>query len=565
LSTGSNSPRPPYGAFARRKALGWAAAIVALVIAMPLLAVVARALLGDPGVRGGGSALGSASSNTPINDQIDSAANLAHLVSTVLPGFILNTFGLAAGVLLVVLIAGVGSAWLIAAYDFPGRSWLARLLVLPLAMPGFVMAYAYTDFFDASGWLQSALRQLTGLKIGEYWFPEIRSVPGAALMLGLALFPYVYMLARPAFAERSASLSDAARTLGMKPRKIWWKVTLPVARPAIVAGCALVLMETLADFGTVSYFAVDSLAAGIYRAWQGLGDQTTAARLSLVLLAIVGLLLWLEKAQRGRMASHERQVQPAPRIALRRKRAIAAALFCFVWVFLGFLLPVGLLFKGLISQWQAGELTQGLKFVTWSINSGLLAIAGTLIIVPSALLVAYACRLNSKAWVRAVALFATSGYAVPGLVLAVGLLLIARQLDGLGLSWVRATIILVLLAYLARFFAVAFQGLQAGMQRIAPTMDDSARSLGASPAEVFTKIHWPMLKPSIGAATLLVFVDCLKELPATLVLRPFNFDTLAVVAYQYASDERLAAAAAPALGLVLIGLIPTIWLARGQK
>jgi iron(III) transport system permease protein len=554
-----------YGALVRRKALGWAAALVALIIAMPLLAVVVRALFGNPNRGSNRPGVDPATAAEAIADQIDSAANLAHLVSTVLPSFVFNTIGLAVGVLLVVLIAGVGSAWIIAAYDFPGRSWLARLLVLPLAMPSFVMAYAYTDFFDASGWLQSTLRQLSGLKIGQYWFPEIRSVPGAALMLGLALFPYVYMLARPAFAERSASLSDAARTLGMKPRKIWWRVTLPVARPAIVAGCALVLMETLADFGTVSYFAVDSLAAGIYRAWQGLGDQTTAARLSLVLLAIVGLLLWLEKTQRGRMASHGRQTQPAPRVALRRKPAIIAALFCFVWVFFGFLLPVILLVKGLVYQWQAAELTQGLKFVTWSVNSAMLATAGTLIIVPSALLVAYACRLNSKAWVRTVAVFATSGYAVPGLVLAVGLLLIARQLDDFGLTWVRATIILVLLAYTARFFAVAFQGLQAGMQRIAPTMDDSARSLGASPFKVLSNIHWPMLKPSLGAATLLVFVDCLKELPATLVLRPFNFDTLAVVAYQYASDERLAAAAAPALALVLIGLIPTIWLARGQK
>jgi iron(III) transport system permease protein len=561
LSTGSNSPRRSFGAFARGNALSWAAALVALVIALPLLAVIARALRGDATLNGT-MALKSVES---IRDQVDSAANFAHLVATVLPSFVFNTIGLAVGVLLVVLIAGVGSAWLIAAYDFPGRSWLARLLVLPLAMPSFVMAYAYTDFFDASGWLQSTLRQLTGLKVGAYWFPEIRSVPGAALMLGLALFPYVYMLSRPAFAERSASLSDAARTLGMRPSKIWWKVTLPVARPAIVAGCALVLMETLADFGTVSYFAVDSLAAGIYRAWQGMGDQTTAARLSLVLLAIVSLLLWIEKTQRGRMASHGRQVQPAPRIALRRKRAIAAALFCFVWVFFGFLLPLGLLVKALVSQWQAGELVQGFKFFSWAFNSSVLAIAGTLIIVPSALLVVYACRLNRKAWVKTAALLASSGYAIPGLVLAVGLLLIARQLDGIGLSGVRATIILVLLAYTARFFAVAFQGLQAGMQRIAPSMDDSARSLGASAFSVLTKIHWPMLKPSIGAATLLVFVDCLKELPATLVLRPFNFDTLAVVAYQYASDERLAAAAAPALALVLIGLIPTIWLAKGQK
>ncbi len=535
--------------------LGWSALAIAVLITLPLLAVFLRALLGSP----------SSDSAMAASEGVDSAANMAHLATYVLPGFILNTLGLALGVLLVVLVAGVGSAWLIAAYDFPARDWLARLLVLPLAMPGFVMAYAYTDFFDVSGALQSLLRQLTGLRVGQYWFPEIRSVPGAAFMLGLALFPYVYMLARPAFAERSATLADAARTLGMAPRKIWWKVTLPVARPAIVAGCALVLMETLADFGTVSYFAVDSLAAGIYRAWQGLGDQTTAARLSLVLMLLVGLILWVERTQRGRMATHGRQPQPALRMALSRPAGFAAASFCSVWVLLGFILPAVLLCKAFLSQWQSGDLVLSANFATWSLNSFLLALGGTILIVPSALIVAYACRLNRKAWVNSVAKLASFGYAIPGLVLAVGLLLVARQLDLLGLTWVRATIILVLLAYMARFFAVALQGLQTGMERIAPNMDDSARSLGATPASVLRKIHWPLLKPSLGAATLLVFVDCLKELPATLVLRPFNFDTLAVVAYQYASDERLAAAAAPALALVLIGLVPTIWLARGQK
>ncbi len=500
-----------------------------------------------------------------LGQGVESAQNLAHLLSTVLPSFFLTTVWLALGVLGVVLVAGVGSAWLIAAYDFPLRSWLSRLLVLPLAIPGFVMAYAYTDFLETTGPVQRLLRSFLNVQVGDYWFPDIRSTAGAALMLGLALYPYVYMLARPAFAERNAALGEAAQTLGYSSLKLWWRVTLPVARPAIVAACALVLMETLADFGTVSYFAVDTLAAGIYRTWQGLGDQVSAARLSLLLLIIIAAVLAVEKTQRGRMASHGRQQRPVDRRPLTGAKAWAASVFCTAWVFAGFVLPCILLVNGAITAYQDGEFALDSRFMRWGLNSAFIALLGTLVIIPSALLVGYAVRLQAQPWIRGLAGIAASGYAVPGLVIAVGLLVLARGFDSLGLSFLRATVILVVLGYTARFFAVAYQSVTSGLTRIAPSLDDSARCLGSSPAAVLRKIHWPLLKPTIGAATLLVFVDCLKELPATLVLRPFNYDTLAVMAYQYANDERLAAAAAPALALVIVGLLPTWWLARDHR
>ncbi len=524
---------------------GWAA-LIASVISLPIGAVLLRAILGD-------------AQSTELND-VGGGGTLGHLLQTVLPGFVLNTIALAMGVLLVVVLAGVGSAWIIAAYDIPGRLWWSRLLLAPMAMPAFVMGYAYTQAFDVSGPVQAALREFTGLTVGQYWFPDIRSIPGAALMLGLALFPYVYMLVRPAFAERNAHLGEAARSLGVSSKAVFFRVYLPVARPAIVAGCALVLMETLADFGTVSYFAVDTLAAGIYRAWQGLGDQTAAARLSLILTAFVLLVLFAERRQRGRMASYSASSKPAKRVKLRGWQKWLAVSFCALWVLLGFFIPLALLAASALSEPDTWALIQSGRFALWVWNSTWLAMLGVLLIVPSALLVAYACRVSPASWVQRCALVAASGYALPGVVLAVGILLLAKWLDMIGLSFLRVSVIMLLLAYVARFFAIGFSGVATGLARVSPRMDDSARTLGLSAREVLRRVHWPVLRPSVYAATLLVFVDCLKELPATLILRPFNTDTLAVVAYQFASDERLAAAALPSLVLVLVGMVPAILL-----
>ncbi len=484
---------------------------------------------------------------------------LAHLAVTVLPGTVANSVALCAIVLAVVLLAGVGTGWLVAAYDFPGRGVFAWALVLPLAMPAFVMAYAYTDFLDFSGPLQSAIRAFTGLGPGQYWFPDLRSLPGAGLFLGLALYPYVYMLARMAFAERSPSLAEAARSMGLRARSAWWRVTWPVARPAVAAGCALVLMETLADFGTVSYFGVDTLTAGIYRSWQGLGDKIAAARLSFVLLALVGFLVLLERRQRTRMRFYTRATNPAPRLRLRGARAARATMLCTVPLAFGFVVPALMLAR---AWWGSGAVLDS-RLLDWVANSIVLALLAAALILPVALVIAYAARLVKGRFITFAVTLACAGYALPGVVIGVGLIVWIGTIDRmLGAMVFGGTVAAVVYAYGVRFFSIGFQGMEAALARISPSMDQSARSLGLSPMGVLRDVHWPLLRPSIAVAGLLVFVDCLKELPATLVLRPFDFDTLAVSAFHFASDERLGEAALPALLIVFAGLVPVLMLSR---
>jgi iron(III) transport system permease protein len=484
---------------------------------------------------------------------------LSHLAVTVLPSTLLYSVLLAAIVLAVVLVTGVGCGWLVAAYDFPGRRWLAWALVLPLAMPAFVMAYAYTDFLDTSGPLQSWLRAATGWQVREYWFPDVRSLPGAGIFLGLALYPYVYMLARGAFAERSPSFAEAARSLGLGPRAAWWRVTWPVARPAVAAGCALVLMETMADFGTVSYFGIDTLTAAIYRSWQGLGDRIAAARLSFVLLALVGVLVWIERRQRARMRFYARSVKPTARVRLTGWPAARATLLAGTPVVLGFVAPALML----VRAWLGASVPLDQRLFAWIGNSLLVAGLAAALILPVALVTAYAARLVQRRSVSLAVALACGGYALPGIVIGVGLMTWIGAIDRmLGMLLLGGTIVAVVYAYGVRFFSIAYQGMEASLARISPSMDQSARSLGFGPLQVLRSVHWPLLRPSLAAAALLVFVDCLKELPATLVLRPFNFDTLAVSAYHFAADERLGEAALPSLLIVAAGLLPVLLLSR---
>lgn len=487
---------------------------------------------------------------------------LSHLALTVLPKAIANSVMLAAVVVAVVLVVGVGAGWLVAAYDFPGRQWLAWGLVLPLAMPAFVLAYAYTDFLDTSGPLQTWLREQTGWAVRQYWFPDVRSLPGAGIFLGLALYPYVYMLARSAFADRSPSLADAARSLGLKGWEAWWRVTWPVARPAVAAGCALVLMETLADFGVVSYFGVDTLTAGIYRSWQGLGDRVAAARLSFALLMLVGGLAWLERRQRARMRFYARGGKSAPRTRLEGWQGWRALALCSLPVVFGFVLPAILLLRA----WLASDSLTDPRMGAWIWNSIMLAGLAAALILPVALVTAYAARVVRRRFVSVAVTLACAGYALPGVVIGVGLMVWVGAIDrALGMMLVGGTAAAVVYAYGVRFFSIAYQGMEAALARISPSMDQSARSLGLSPLEVLREVHWPLLRPSMAGAALLVFIDCLKELPATLVLRPFDFDTLAVSAYHFAADERLAEAALPSLLIVLAGLLPVVMLSRAAE
>jgi len=503
-----------------------------------------------------------------VSGFLDSSATLSHLALTVLPRYAATTLLLAIAVVVLVLGLGVGAAWMIAAWEFPGRRFLAWTLVLPMAMPAFVMAYAYTDFLAPSGVVQSTLRRWTGWEIGDYWFPDVHSWPSAALCLGLALYPYVYLLARTAFAERSESLAEAARSLGLGPAQVWWRVTWPVARPAVAAGVALATMETLADFGTVSYFAVDTFTAGIFRAWQSLGDRSGAAQLALVLLVAVMTLVWLEREQRGRMQFHARSTRPPERWVLKGPAAWAASAACALPGLLGFVFPAVILAASGFTV-ESGLDT---RLVGWAFNTAILGLGSVALVVPLALLGAYALRVFGGRTIRLALGLANTGYAIPGLVLGVGLLALISFTSGL-LNWSgerfgfdvplsAGGLGAVFYAYTVRFFPVGFQGIDAGLKRISPSMDQSARSLGRNLWGVLREVHWPLMRRTLAVAALLVFVDSVKELPATLVLRPFDFDTLAVVAYHFAADERLAEAAWPSLLIVLVGLVPVIWLSR---
>jgi iron(III) transport system permease protein len=493
----------------------------------------------------------------------------AHLAATALPRYVLNTALLLVLVTCGVVSIGVVSAWLVTAYRFPGRDVLEWALLLPLAMPAYVMAYAYTDWLQFAGSVQTALRSLTGWQAREYWFPEVRSLPGAAVMLSFALYPYVYIVARTAFHDLSRSAIEAGRLAGYGALGAFFRVAVPLARPAIAAGTALALMETLADFGTVSYFGIEVFTTGIFKAWLSMGDSVAAAQLSACLLGFVVLLLALERANRGRAAYHG----PTPRRArphrLRGGGAVLALAACAAPVAFGFALPALLL--GSLA-WD--ETISAARLWALMANSFSIAALTAFIAVAAALVLAYAARLTHNPLVEMGNRIAGLGYAVPGAVIAVGVLVPLGRLDNALAAWLEqsfgmkpgllltGTVAALVYAYLVRLLAVSLQTTNAGLAKITPNMDDAARSLGATPAAALARVHVPLLAPSLATAALLVFVDVLKELPATFALRPFNFDTLAVEAYNLAKDERLAEAAAPSLAIVAAGLLPVIYVSK---
>ena len=496
-----------------------------------------------------------------------------HLSQTVLPEYIANSLWLCLGVGIGVAVVGVTTAWLTAMHEFPGRRFFEWALILPMAMPAYVMAYVYTDFLQFVGPVQSGLRDLFGWEYGDYWFPDIRSLPGAMLMFVCVLYPYVYLLARTAFLERASGMLEAARTLGMGPWRGFFMVSLPLARPAVVAGIALALMETLADYGTVAYFAVNTFTTGIYRAWFSLGDRVAAAQLAAMLLGFVLFLLMAERISRGRARYHNTtgRNRPMAGASLHGFPAVAATLACALPLVLGFLLPAILLFKMALSD---GDTQFGERFLFLSRNSFLLAGTTALIAVLIALLLAYGARLSKSALAAGLNRLVGLGYAVPGAVIAVGVLIPVTRLDHwLSGQWVlwfghnpglllTGGIAALIYAYLVRFLAVALHSVESSLAKITPSMDDAARSLGLGQAATLRRVHIPLLRGSLLTAGLLVFVDVMKELPATLVMRPFNFDTLATQAYTLASDERLAEASTASLAIVVVGLLPLILLSR---
>jgi iron(III) transport system permease protein len=497
----------------------------------------------------------------------------AHLAQTVLSEYIANSLWLCLGVAVGVAVVGVTTAWLTAMHDFPGRRVFEWAMVLPLAVPAYVMAYVYTDFLQFVGPVQTALRETFGWEHGDYWFPDIRTLPGAVLMFVSVLYPYVYLLARSAFLERASGMLEAARTLGMGPWRAFFSVSLPLARPAIAAGIALALMETLADYGTVAYFAVNTFTTGIYRAWFSLGDRVAAAQLAAMLLGFVLLLLMVERVSRGRARYHDTTGRNRPLAGRRLSgiRAWLASAVCLLPLLVGFLLPAGLLLKMALTE---GDAQFGERFLLLSRNSFVLAGTTALLGVLLALLLAYGARLAKGGLAAGLNRLVGLGYAVPGAVIAVGVLIPVTRLDqwlaGQWESWfgnnpgllLTGGIAALVYAYLVRFLAVALHTVESGLGKITSSMDDAARSLGLGQGASLRRVHAPLLRGSLLTAGLLVFVDVMKELPATLVMRPFNFDTLATQAYTLASDERLAEASTASLAIVAVGILPLILLSR---
>lgn len=503
----------------------------------------------------------------------------SHLVATVLPGYVINTVSLLVIVAVLTTLMGTTSAWLVAATQFPGKRVLEWLLVLPIAAPAYIIAYVYTDLLEFAGPVQTALRALTGWEAGDYYSPPIRSLPGAGLMLALVLYPYVYLTARSAFLNHSRTQFAAARALGASPLRAFWKVALPAARPAILGGVVLAMMETAADFGVADYFGVSTFSTGIYRTWYGLGDEVSALRFAGMLLVIMAILVTMERAARknaptGYIARDE-LVKP---MKLTGVYAWLATLACSLPVLLGFFIPVGTLVFLAIGEKGIASLSDFFVYARNSVSLSFLAVIITLVI---AVFLAYAQRGRARNEHRKTIAFATRlatlGYALPGTLLAVGLLLPMTALDksvsgwiehNFGFGWgliLTGSVVTLVYAYTIRFLTVAFNTLEPAIEAIPMAMDEAARTLGANASTIVRRIHFPGLRPAIYSAGLLVFIDTMRELPATLLLRPFNFETLATRIYRLAADERLAEAAPAALALVAIGLIPVLLLNRVSK
>jgi iron(III) transport system permease protein len=492
---------------------------------------------------------------------------LLEMLQTVLPDYLGTTLLLSVLVGSGVVLVGLSSAAAVTLFDFSGRRFFEWALLLPLAMPAYVVAYAYTDFLQFSGPLQTFVREVTGWQ-GRV-FPEVRNVGGAAWVFVFSLYPYVYLLARTALGERAAHLMEAARLLGAPMRRRVLEIALPLARPAVAAGTALALMETLADFGVSSYFGIQTFTAGIYKAWLSMDNRLAAAQLATVLLGLVALLLFLERRSRQKLrfaasrGARAGSMEARP-VRLRGAQLGMVWLLCGVPVLAGFVLPVLFMLRPLIADWQDLSWT---PFLGWAFNSLRLGAISAVLAVALAFALAFNLRRRPDAPTRWAVQLAGLGYAVPGAVIVVGLLLPVGWVQSVAPQTsvgylMTATVFGLVWAYLVRFCAVALQSVQSGYARIPVSFDESARMLGSGDWGLLRRVHWPLLRRSTVAALLLVFVDVMKELPATLVLRPFNSDTLAVVAYQLARDERLGEAALPSLALVLVGLIPVVLLSR---
>ena len=495
-----------------------------------------------------------------------------HLTSTVLPTYLENTLVLMLGVGTLSLMIGTGSAWLISMYDFPAKRWLSWALLLPFAVPAYVIAYVYTDLLEFSGPVQGFLREMMGWETArDYWFPSIRSMGGAIIMMSLVLYPYIYMLARAAFLEQSVSLYRVSRSLGASPLGFFIRVSLPIARPAIAVGLSLVLMETLNDFGTVDYFAVRTLTAGLYDTWLNMGNLGGAAQISVLVVLMVVVLITLERYSRRKQKQyHSRNPgDPIPRTRLTGFRGYLATLLIASPIVLGFVIPCIILtnyaYDNFAESWTS-------DFFTYAFNSFSLAATAAFITLLLGVILSYTKRLNPSPASQTLVSISSLGYAIPGAVLAVGVIIpfasFDNFFDGLMREYFQfstgliftGTAFAIVFSYTVRFLAVSTGAVDSSLSKVTPNMDMASRSLGMSQLQTLFKVHLPIIKRGALTGMLVVFVDCLKELPATLILRPFNYETLATQVYQFASDELIEQSALSALVIVLVGIIPIILL-----
>ena len=528
----------------------WAIAALAVVVIVmfPIAAVVAVATLPSDGV-------------------------FWHLLSTVLPRYLSNSLLLMIAVGVITAIIGTATAWLVVMCSFPGRVWLEWALLLPLAMPAYIAAFALVDFWEYAGPAQTAMREFMGwTSKQDYWFPEVRSRAGAIMVLSLCLYPYVYLLARVAFRDQSANVIEAARTLGCGFWGQCLRVAVPLARPAILGGVAIVMMETLSDFGAVEYFAVQTLTTGIMTTWLDASNAAGAAQISSLLLMIVAILVVTERLSRRKARYYQKGRKEIARVhePLRGFRAIAATLICALPVLLGFVMPVSIIIYHSISK---TEVWSDMSLWYAAINTLYVSLTAAVVTIAAAVLLVFGIRVSYREGVSQLAPLSTIGYAVPGVVLGIGILIPLAALDhaaadlwlyvsgtdpGLLITGTGAAIVI---AYSIRFFALAFSSTESAFGRLHPSIGDAARSLGKSPLATVWRVYLPLAKGGLLTAGLLVFVDCVKELPATLLLRPFGFNTLATRTYDYASLEDLSRASSAAVVVVLVALTSVVIMA----
>ncbi len=494
-----------------------------------------------------------------------------HLIDNVLADLVRNTLWLMLGVGICSGLLGVSLAWLTAACDFPGRRIFSWAMMLPLAMPNYVLAFTLIGLLEFTGPLQTWLRSIGDIG----WFPNIRSRGGVILVMSLALYPYVYLLCRNAFLTQGRRMLEVAQSLGYSPRRGFWQLALPMARPWIVGGISLVLMETLADFGTVATFNYDTFTTGIYKAWYSMFSLPAASQLaSLLLLLALGLMLAELRLRQGRQYNAAGRGDPALPLQLHGWRAWAASGWCLLILSAAFLVPLTQL---LIWAWQVAAMDLDQRYLKFVFHSLLLASLAALLITAASLILAYLARHNRHWGMLLLTRLATLGYAVPGAVLAVGAFIPVAWIDNLLIDFLRpwlsnpptqiikGTLFAMLVAYMARFLAVGYQPVEAGLQWITANQEYAARSLGVSGLSLLRRLHLPMLRGGLLTGLLLVFVDVMKEMPITLMTRPFGWDTLAIRVFEMTSEGEWQRAALPSVALVLVGLLPVILLMRNSE